>query len=208
MWLFSIVSYVALYLLLAFGALCLATGLYYLSELCEEYSKWTRLSINYAIRTICALYGLLWLIDDLPFMYALFGALSHLLYASMLVGFPFFHFGQSKFLACCAMFIVSQVVWWRYFSSPYVDEYSFAQIFAFYFAMVWLVPFAFFISLSPYDKGIPVDGFGQRPVGSAADGSATGPDPFGGKKRSSLLAVLKAKTMSLVASVKMQASGR
>lgn len=38
MYLFLAVTYVSLYVALAFCALCLATGLYYLAELAEEYS--------------------------------------------------------------------------------------------------------------------------------------------------------------------------
>ena len=42
MLLFNIVSYISLYIGLAFCALCLATGLYYLAELAEEYTIMTR----------------------------------------------------------------------------------------------------------------------------------------------------------------------
>lgn len=39
---FFILSHISLYVALAFCALCLATGLYYLSELAEEYSVMTK----------------------------------------------------------------------------------------------------------------------------------------------------------------------
>eukprot|EP00762_Andalucia_godoyi_P001878 ANDGO_05962.mRNA.1 Protein TEX261 homolog len=197
--LFSVVSYVSLYLLLAFCALCIATGLYYLSEIAEEYTVFTKKSISYAIKGICGIYGLLWLFGDLPFTYAAFGAISHAVYGTLLHGFPFFQVRQIKFIASVAVFVLSQWVWWRYFTSPYVEDYSSIQVLAFCFAMVWSTPFAFFISLSLYDFGMPIDGFG--PKGGAANIDKNGP-LMTGKKRTSLMSIAKNKISSVVDSVK------
>lgn len=46
---FAIVSYVSLYIGLAFCALCLAAGLYYLAELAEEYTVLTYKILKYLV---------------------------------------------------------------------------------------------------------------------------------------------------------------
>jgi hypothetical protein len=45
--------------------------------------------------------------------------------------------------------------WFYYFTTAY---YPFAQILAFFFVCVWLIPFAFFISLSANDNALPQAG--------------------------------------------------
>ena len=91
MLLFSISTYVSLYVLVAFGALCFATGLYYLSEVAEEYTAHAKMGIRIGIQVLCVWYFLLFVFDELPLLYMLVGVLSHLVYSTLLRRFPFFY---------------------------------------------------------------------------------------------------------------------
>eukprot|EP01028_Stygiella_incarcerata_P007164 TRINITY_DN293_c0_g4_i1.p1 TRINITY_DN293_c0_g4~~TRINITY_DN293_c0_g4_i1.p1 ORF type:complete len:212 (-),score=40.23 TRINITY_DN293_c0_g4_i1:269-904(-) len=191
MWLFALVSYLSLYLLVVFGALCVATGLYYLNELAEDYSALTKVVISGAIKVICVLLGLLWLLDDVPFLYMLVGLGSHVLYSFLLDGFPFVHVRQVKFVLSAVMFALNHFVWYRYFSSPYVPDYSFTQIICFFFAFVWLVPFSFFVSLTLPEWTLPVSG--GKVMGGEGSESSSAPHEVlsGGRQKTKIIQVVK-----------------
>jgi hypothetical protein len=75
--------------------------------------------------------------------------------------------------ACIVMFGLNHFVWYRYFSSPYVPDYSFTQIICFFFAFVWLVPFSFFVSLTLPEWTLPVSGGGGKVMGGEGSESSS-----------------------------------
>jgi hypothetical protein len=96
---FNIITYVSLYLGLAFCALCLATGLYYLAELAEEYTVLTRRVLRYSTlvrkmktkfkkKIVVGLHTVLLIFDSFPIFTTLFGIFSHFVYFQFLKNFP------------------------------------------------------------------------------------------------------------------------
>ena len=85
------------YLFLLLLAICLATGLYYMAELVEEYSRLTKRVITYALRAVLALHLALLLFDRQPVSCVLVGAAAHGAYARLLPRFPFVQLGSVDF---------------------------------------------------------------------------------------------------------------
>ncbi|KAJ1638106.1 transmembrane adaptor Erv26-domain-containing protein [Pavlovales sp. CCMP2436] len=146
------VTYVAGYLFLVFVAICLACGLYYLAELCEEYTSLTKRVIYWAIIAILIEHVLLLVFERLPWQLVLLGMGSHCCYFQLLKSFPFLQLSSPAFLLSCVAVAVCTYGWVAHFASDY---HSPAFVLGFLLANCWLVPFAFFISLSVNESVLP-----------------------------------------------------
>ena len=67
-WLSNVLVYTGGYLFLVFIAVCLATGLYYLAEIVEEYTRVTKKVLTWAIKISVGMNVALLVIDRLPFL--------------------------------------------------------------------------------------------------------------------------------------------
>jgi len=78
-----------------------ASGLYYLSEIVEEY---TVLAKRVLLRVIYFVIGLLffaWVFDRLPFTLTLLSIISHVIYLGNMRRFPYVQLTDPLFLASC-----------------------------------------------------------------------------------------------------------
>src|SRR2546423_8734165 len=183
MWILPFLGYIGLALGFAFMTLSIARGVYYLSELVEEHSVFSAKLITRLIYAVITVQILLWLVDGFPFILTCLGVVSHIVYASNLRHFPIVKFSDPLFLLSCALVGLNHWVWFRHFSAPsthgsrssYRDPYqsaapqpSFTEISSYFGICVWLVPFAFFVSLSAGEYVLPSMGSeyatGDRPA--------------------------------------------
>eukprot|EP00271_Cylindrocystis_brebissonii_P003781 TRINITY_DN15032_c0_g1_i1.p1 TRINITY_DN15032_c0_g1~~TRINITY_DN15032_c0_g1_i1.p1 ORF type:complete len:230 (-),score=44.38 TRINITY_DN15032_c0_g1_i1:578-1267(-) len=192
----TLVVYLGGYFVLVFFAICVATGLYYIAELVEEHSRLAKKVISGAIQGIIGLHVVLWLVDGLPFLPVAVGVATHALYHHLLRSFPFISATSPEFLASAGMCIASHVAWFRMFASgPHV---SLEWALGFLVLLLWLVPFAFFISLAANEAALPGAGVSPRQMGGGgvvnapSDGLSrleASRQGLGGRGRSSLLAL-------------------
>lgn len=146
--------YVGAYLVLVLLAVCLATGLLYMAELAEEYSRLTRRIITYAIRAVLLLHGVLLVADRQPLSCVLAGAAAHVAYTRLLPRFPYIELASVDFGVALAALLLSNVLWLRHF---YFDTYASAEYVAgFMVITAWAVPFAFFVSVSSGEGMLPL----------------------------------------------------
>jgi hypothetical protein len=89
------------YTALVFLAVCLATGLYYLAELVEEYTVLTKRLLGWAVIAEVGIYVLLLVVDRLPVMACVSGLVAHLVYGTLLRKFPFISLTSPEFLGSC-----------------------------------------------------------------------------------------------------------
>lgn len=178
----TLVVYAGAYLFVLFFAVCLATGLYYLAELVEEYTRLTRKVISYAIKSVIGVHVLLLLFDRLPVVAIAVGIASHVVYYRLLKTFPYISLASYDFLGSLGLLILSHVVWIRFFyTDPRCIYVSMEWMFGFMLVMVWIVPFAFFISLAANESVLPgggglgggYQGFGSSDFGDAGSGSSS-----------------------------------
>ncbi|KAI9487888.1 MAG: transmembrane adaptor Erv26-domain-containing protein [Benjaminiella poitrasii] len=147
-----LVAYVATGLAFCFVVLSLACGLYYLAELVEEYSVYTKKVIKTMTAVIISLHVLFWIFDRLPFLYLAFSIFCHFVYSMNLKTFPFISLTSFPFIGSCILVFADHFLWFKYFTTHYRP---FMDIAAFFGLCVWLVPFAYFISLSANDNALP-----------------------------------------------------
>eukprot|EP01083_Nonionella_stella_P094834 266186_1 len=152
-WLFSVLSWCSTYIFMSFCVICVATGIYFFSELAEEYTVMTRRIITAMIVCIITVHVLLWAMDEFNFMDIAVGIAAHVFYYRLIRKFPEFQFISIDFLLSVALLGASHWMWWKFFASKWITK---MQIMGFFWICVWLVPLALVISLSANDYSIPM----------------------------------------------------
>ncbi|KAG6557669.1 hypothetical protein Mapa_000950 [Marchantia paleacea] len=152
-----LVVYAGFYLFLVFFAICLATGLYYVAEIVEEYTRLTRKVINYTIKVVVIGIHLLLLVwDRLPILCIAFGVGAHVFYYRMLKTFPYITLTSVDFIGSACLLVISHLVWFQFFlRDPRCAYVSVEWMLGFMLIMLWIVPFAFFISLAANESVLP-----------------------------------------------------
>jgi len=166
----NIVVYTGGYLFLVFIAVCLATGLYYLAEMVEEYTRVTKKVLAWGIKISIVLHVLLLVVDRLPVLCIGVGIASQLAYQTLLKRFPFMEVTSKEFLGSSVMLVANHVVWMRHFNQ---GRQSVEYLLGFFLMVVWIVPFGFFVSLAANESVLPGGGL-------AGSGGGLGSGGFGG----------------------------
>lgn len=149
--------------------LSIASGLYYISELVEEHTEPTKRLLKKLIYSIMITFVLLMLFDKFPIKLTLFSVFSYYIYLQNLNKFPYVELSSPLFLGSCVLVISNHFLWFNHFNNPYIPplevrlrpDYvppripSFLEICSFFGILVWLVPFALFVSLSAHDNLLP-----------------------------------------------------
>eukprot|EP00899_Mesostigma_viride_P029458 jgi/Mesvir1/9698/Mv12176-RA.1 len=180
----TVVVYAGGYVFLVFIAVCLATGLYYIAELVEEYTKLTKKVIQHVIQGIVALQVLLLLFDRLPLLCIAVGVSAHGAYYRLLRTFPYISLSSTDFLASVGLLVINNICWFRYFLyDPACRYLSLEYMLGFMLVNTWLVPFAFFISLAANESVLP-GGPGAGSYGGYVRNEKDPMDMRGGSKQS------------------------
>lgn len=158
--LFVLIVYISGYLFLLFAAICLACGLYYLVELAEEYTSLTKKLIRLTILIHLVLHVLLFAYEHFPFLQCAVGLVAHVVYLQLLRSFPFIEPTSTPFVASVLLFVLNNFVWFRFFKGDVELFYQYRvapapAMAAFFLLVVWLVPCAFFCSLTLNDAVLP-----------------------------------------------------
>lgn len=174
--LYVLLFYFSTYLFLIFSAICLACGLMYCVELAEEHTSLTRKILRFLILFQLLLHPLLLFYERFPILPTSLGFFSHLSYLLLLQTFPYIQLSSPNALLSLALFILSNVFYFRFFTSRdndlfYVYRIAPIQgIAAFFLIAIWIVPLGFFVSLTVNDSVLP---------GAGVD------EPMRGKKKKS-----------------------
>ncbi|XP_062597961.1 protein TEX261-like [Saccostrea cucullata] len=153
MWFMYLLSWVALVIQICVITLSVAAGLFYLAEIVEEYTVLTAKIIKYMlIGTTVIFLGLL-LFEDLPLYMTVLGLVGNIAYFFVLQTFPYFELMSPSFLFSIALVVVNHYFAFSYFSTVW---HPFSDVLAYFTICLWLVPFAFFISLSANENVLPM----------------------------------------------------
>jgi len=160
--------------------LSLAAGLYYIAEVVEEYTVLTAKVIRYMIYATSVAFVGIYLFESFPFYMVLFGILTNLDYYIVLSSFPSISLSSISFITGLILVLINHYFAFQYFTTVY---YPFPEILAYFTICLWLIPFAFFISLSineytlptmhtsnPQSLGSPMDNVFRRPKRSGVLG--------------------------------------
>ncbi|KAI1295499.1 Uncharacterized protein HDE_05572 [Halotydeus destructor] len=152
MWFMVVLSWMGIIFQLFFIVLAVASGLYYLAELVEEYTTTAGKVIKYIIFFTTCIYLMLLIFEDLPYSMVICGLVSQVVHFSLLSNFPYFEFTSPSFLVGCVLLVVNHYLAFSHFAAKF---YPFTQVLGFFTLCLWIVPFAFFISLSANDNVLP-----------------------------------------------------
>jgi len=152
MWFLYLLSWISTVLQICFVTLAIAAGLYYLAELVEEYTVMTAKLIRWMIVLVITTYICLFLFENVPTSLILCGLIAQVAHLALLANFPFFSVSSPSFIMAIVMVFVNHYFAFSYFGENY---YPFSEVMAYFTICMWLVPFAFFVSLSANENVLP-----------------------------------------------------
>jgi len=152
MWFIWLLSWISLAIQICFVTLSLAAGLYYLAELVEEYTQLTGKLIKGLTLSTLAVYFGLFVFEDVTSSMVAGGIVAQVLHLALLHNFPYFDLMSPTFIGACVMLLVNHYLAFQFFADKY---YIFSEVLAYFTLCLWLVPFAFFVSLSANENVLP-----------------------------------------------------
>ncbi|XP_012331093.1 protein TEX261 isoform X2 [Callithrix jacchus] len=129
-----------------------AAGLYYLAELIEEYTVATSRIIKYMIWFSTAVLIGLYIFEHFPTSMIGVGLFTNLVYFGLLQTFPFIMLTSPNFILSCGLVVVNHYLAFQFFAEEY---YPFSEVLAYFTFCLWIIPFAFFVSLSAGENVLP-----------------------------------------------------
>lgn len=152
MWFMYVLSWLSLFIQVAFITLAVAAGLYYLAELIEEYTVATSRIIKYMIWFSTAVLIGLYVFERFPTSMIGVGLFTNLVYFGLLQTFPFIMLTSPNFILSCGLVVVNHYLAFQFFAEEY---YPFSEVLAYFTFCLWIIPFAFFVSLSAGENVLP-----------------------------------------------------
>ncbi|NXX83392.1 TX261 protein, partial [Urocolius indicus] len=148
MWFIYVLSWLSLLIQVAFVTLAIAAGLYYLAELIEEYTVVTRRIIKYMIWVSAC---------HLSCGFSPWANPGTDPQASPLLGLAREEVGRACPDCLCSFPLAVLVIFNHYLAFQYFAEefYQFSEVLAYFTFCLWLIPFAFFVSLSAGENVLP-----------------------------------------------------
>ncbi|CAO1403607.1 unnamed protein product [Diamesa serratosioi] len=153
-------SYLSILIQIIFITLCLAAGLYYLSELVESYTVITKKIITVAAQATIVLYIVFIFTDDFSWTIIILGIFSQIIHLIILRNFPDVKLLSLEFVSGVLLLLVNHWLAYQHFERNF---HNLSEILAYFCLFLWLVPFALFVSLSANDQVLPTSFQGQQP---------------------------------------------
>lgn len=181
---FYIITTLSSYLFLFLIACCIACGISFLAELCEEHSTATKRVLKLSIPGFILCHLLIALVDGLSWWRSLLSVATLLSYTQLLKTFPWVVLSSPAVIASVVLCVLDTLSWYSYFYGAQ-GEYPFSSIAAFFALLVWSMPAGLVVSVAVAEEQwlgseLPRGGGGGR---AELDGVS--------KKRRSVVAIVK-----------------
>jgi hypothetical protein len=169
---FVVLVYVGGYLILLLVALSFAAGVYFLTQIVEEYTIITKRILRVGILVQLVLHFLLSVYEGFPGLECSVGFAAHLTYLLLLAEFPAIKPLSVPFILSCGMLALDNIVWFRFFHLDVEILYRYRldpalAVFTFFITSVWLVPMGFAVSLTVNDNVLPSSTTQSAPAGQS-----------------------------------------
>lgn len=152
MWFLSFLGWVSLILQICFVTVAVAAALYYIAELVEEYTVLAASVIKYLILATVVAHVGVYLFEDFPFTLVFCSLLASGVHFLLLKSFPVVELSDPLFLLTIGFLILNHFLSFNHFTSIW---YPFNDVLTYFLCCQWIVPFAFFVSLSANDNVLP-----------------------------------------------------
>ncbi|NWR39705.1 TX261 protein, partial [Tachuris rubrigastra] len=107
-----------------------------------------RLSPQFSSAVLVGLY----LFEHFPGFLVGVGLFTNLVYFGLLQTFPFIVLTSSNFILSCVLVLLNHYLAFQFFAEEF---YLFSEVLAYFTFCLWLIPFAFFVSLSAGENVLP-----------------------------------------------------
>ena len=118
----------------------------------EEYTVYTSKFIKTLTFITLGIYIGLFLFEELSTTMIIMGIFAQITHLMLLQSFPFFTITSPSFLLAVGLVVVNHYLAFQFFGQHY---YPFSEVMAYFTLCLWLVPFAFFVSLSANENVLP-----------------------------------------------------
>lgn len=118
----------------------------------EEYTVATSRIIKYMIWFSTAVLIGLYVFERFPTSMIGVGLFTNLVYFGLLQTFPFIMLTSPNFILSCGLVVVNHYLAFQFFAEEY---YPFSEVLAYFTFCLWIIPFAFFVSLSAGENVLP-----------------------------------------------------
>lgn len=145
-------SWLATFIQIVLLTVSLAAALYYLAELVEEYTVLTEKLIKITLGIVSLIYIGLLIFENFPWFIILVGLATNGIYFMLLKDFPYISLSSPVFIISFILVFVNHYLAFQHFSEVY---YSFSEVLAYFTICLWILPFAFFVSLSASENVLP-----------------------------------------------------
>jgi len=152
MWFLTLLTWLAMLIQVVLLTLAVATGLFYLAELVEEYTSMSKRVITYMIYSTIGVYIGLFLFESMSISLIFAGITQQIFHLMLMRSFPHFIFSSVSFIGTAVLIVLNHYLAFSFFSDNW---HQFTEVLAFFTICLWIVPFAFFISLSADDYTLP-----------------------------------------------------
>jgi len=154
-----------------FLTVCVASGLFYLTELIEDYTQLSRKIFQWSNVAVIVTFVLLFLFEDISFIHTVLGLGMCASGYLVLQQFPTIEMLSWQFILMIAVMVCNHISAFLYFSDKY---YSFSQIISYFTVCVWLVPLQMILGLVAGENVLPNMGNSgptvSNPIGQPTSG--------------------------------------
>ncbi|CRK92124.1 CLUMA_CG005743, isoform A [Clunio marinus] len=184
-----LLSYVSILVHICFVTISFAAGLYYISEIVEEYTEKAKKAIKLITIVTIVIYLLLIISEEFTWTLIICGVLAHFIHLAILRNFPNIKILSIEFWSAVILLLLNHYLAYKHFQEVY---YSLSEILGYFTLCLWLVPFSLFVSLSANDQVLP----SYQEVPSNDNDVVT--NYFSSRKRQNLLNFFKSAKSSVL----------
>lgn len=148
----QVLVYVSYFLILSFVLICVAAGLYFMTEFVEENVILAKRIIKYVQILVMVSHFLILFAPTTNLYLWCYSIIAPLLFTPLLHSFPMFTLSSITFILPFAWSLINHFLWFYHSIHVY---YPFEEMLAHFTILVWLLPFLFIISLSVNDNTLP-----------------------------------------------------
>lgn len=164
MWFLFLLSMISLLVQALIIVVSIAAGLYYLAELVEEYTVIAKYVITWLIIFTTAVHAGLIIFEDFPLHMNVLGLFMQAIHGGLLRHFPVVKVQSLSFVSAILLLCVNHYFAFSFFRG---NRYNFTEVLAYFTLCLWVVPFAFIVSLSANDNVLPTTGERQHLLGDS-----------------------------------------
>ncbi|KAL5261625.1 hypothetical protein ACHWQZ_G007350 [Mnemiopsis leidyi] len=151
-WAFACLHWVAFLLEIFFATVCIAAGLFYMTEVIEDYTMIFKSVFKWSNIAVAGAYCIMFIFEGTGITNLLLGILTFVVAWQVINQFPCIDMLSPAFISLIVVMILNHVTAYFFFKDRFL---SFSQIIAYFTICVWLVPIQLILGLVAGENVLP-----------------------------------------------------